>query len=473
MEVGDRFRSDTDDDVRAAPGQAAERPPYDSDANPVRHPESVRRGTLGEHSAAVARRAHQVTFNPNAPGTPTPIDTNNQLSGVACPSASQCVAIDVSGFAVVGDPGNPGSWTVEPIAGAGTLNGVACSSVAQCVTVDQAGNGFVGSASVRASAPVNVSLPSISGIVGQGQTLSEAHGSWTNSPTSFAYQWQDCDGSGNACSAIARATNQTYTLTGTDVGHTIRVQETASNAGGSSAPASSAATGMVQPLLVPPTKPSSSSPPVISGTAKVGQTLFASTGAWSGTPPISYGYQWQLCAPGCASIAGATASSLTLTAADAGKSVRVLVTASNSAGSAQSASGEVGPVVAAGPTSGQVRAALLKVLGPSGKGARIGQLLKHGSYSCSFTAPSGGRLVISWYSVPKGTHITKAKKPVLVASSSVVFHKTGRANIKIALTAKGRKLLKGAKHLTLTAKGTFAPTGQAATSTTKTFTLKQ
>ena len=219
--------------------------------------------------------------------------------------------------------------------------------------------------------------------------------------------------------------------------------------------------------------PSSSSLPVISGTAKVGHRISASTGSWSGTAPISYRYQWQLCKPGCTNIARATASTLTLTAAAARKRVRVLVTASNTVGSAQAASREVGPVVPAGPTSAQVRAALLKVLVPSGNGARIAQLLKHRSYSCSFTAPSAGRLMIAWYLVPKGAHITKAKKPVLVASSSVVLHKTGRATIKIVLTADGRKLLKGVKHLKLTAKGTFMPTGQAATSTTKTFTLKQ
>lgn len=59
--------------------------------------------------------------------------------------------------------------------------------------------------------PSSTSAPSISGNTTQGQTLTETHGSWTNSPMSFAYQWEDCDSSGNACSAIAGATGQTYT----------------------------------------------------------------------------------------------------------------------------------------------------------------------------------------------------------------------------------------------------------------------
>jgi hypothetical protein len=89
-------------------------------------------------------------------------------------------------------------------------------------------------------------LPAISGSAIEGQTFSESHGSWTNSPTSYAYQWQDCDSSGNNCSNISGATGQTYTLTTTDVGHTIRVQEKASNAEGTGTPAVSAQTTIVQ-----------------------------------------------------------------------------------------------------------------------------------------------------------------------------------------------------------------------------------
>jgi len=87
--------------------------------------------------------------------------------------------------------------------------------------------------------------PSISGNTVQGQTLTEAHGSWTNYPTSYSYQWQDCDSVGNNCSAIAGATSQTYTLSASDVGHTIRVQESATNAGGTGGPVASAPTTVV------------------------------------------------------------------------------------------------------------------------------------------------------------------------------------------------------------------------------------
>ena len=93
---------------------------------------------------------------------------------------------------------------------------------------------------------MNTSLPTISGTAEQGQTLTEQHGSWTNEPIGYAYQWEGCDTAGNNCTAIAAATGQSYTLAAADVGHTVRVQETASNAGGESSPATSAATAIVQ-----------------------------------------------------------------------------------------------------------------------------------------------------------------------------------------------------------------------------------
>ena len=80
--------------------------------------------------------------------------------------------------------------------------------------------------------PANVSSPTISGAATQGQMLSEAHGAWTNNPTGYRYKWEDCDSAGPNCTAIAGASGQTYTLATPDVGHTIRVQEIASNPAG-------------------------------------------------------------------------------------------------------------------------------------------------------------------------------------------------------------------------------------------------
>lgn len=84
----------------------------------------------------------------------------------------------------------------------------------------------------------------------------------------------------------------------------------------------------VSGLTSPPTN---TALPTISGTAQVGQTLTATPGTWSGNPTPTYSYQWQR---GTTNIAGATSATYTLVSADAGSTVRVVVTATNSAGSA-------------------------------------------------------------------------------------------------------------------------------------------
>jgi hypothetical protein len=77
--------------------------------------------------------------------------------------------------------------------------------------------------------PASAVMPTISGSAVIGQTLTASVGSWSNEPTSYAYQWQDCDSSGANCVDIAGATASTYTVSALDLGHTIRVAVTASN----------------------------------------------------------------------------------------------------------------------------------------------------------------------------------------------------------------------------------------------------
>jgi hypothetical protein len=97
-------------------------------------------------------------------------------------------------------------------------------------------------------APVNTGLPAITGTPVKGRTLSATNGTWNGAITGFAYQWQDCDSAGNACSNIPEATASPYALGTADVGHTLRVVVTATTAGGS-ASATSDKTGIV---IAPP-----------------------------------------------------------------------------------------------------------------------------------------------------------------------------------------------------------------------------
>jgi Rv2525c-like, glycoside hydrolase-like domain len=102
-----------------------------------------------------------------------------------------------------------------------------------------------GGTASTAAEPFPSSPPAIFGKTVEGQTLSEAHGTWPGSPASYAYQWEDCNGAGYGCAAIPGASGQTYTLAPSDLGHAIRLIETASYPGGAGAPATSAATSQV------------------------------------------------------------------------------------------------------------------------------------------------------------------------------------------------------------------------------------
>jgi hypothetical protein len=89
--------------------------------------------------------------------------------------------------------------------------------------------------------------PAITGTAQVGLTLTSTTGNWTNSPTSFAYQWARCDAAGANCAPIVGATSSAYTLTAAEVGATVRVSVTASNRLGPSTGAVSAQTAVMPP----------------------------------------------------------------------------------------------------------------------------------------------------------------------------------------------------------------------------------
>jgi hypothetical protein len=87
---------------------------------------------------------------------------------------------------------------------------------------------------VGASAPVNSRIPSISGSMVEGQTVTASPGTWSGAaPITFTYQWLRCNSAGGSCVAIPGATSAQYRLTSTDIGRKIRVNVTARNPGGS------------------------------------------------------------------------------------------------------------------------------------------------------------------------------------------------------------------------------------------------
>lgn len=114
-------------------------------------------------------------------------------------------------------------------------------------TIGQPGTGRAASS----ARPKPKTPPTITGAAEIGITLVATHGTWSNGPSTFHYQWVRCDTTGAACVPIGGATAKIYTVTTSDYGHTLRVTVTAHNASGA-ASASSAPTGVVPPGGCPP-----------------------------------------------------------------------------------------------------------------------------------------------------------------------------------------------------------------------------
>jgi hypothetical protein len=106
--------------------------------------------------------------------------------------------------------------------------------------------------------------------------------------------------------------------------------------------------------------PVNTTAPAVSGTAKVGSTLTTTNGTWSGSP-TSYTYQWQRCGGSstCTNIAGATKPTYAIVAADAGRALRAVVTATNADGNASANSDQTDVVAATGAPKSTLRPVIL------------------------------------------------------------------------------------------------------------------
>ena len=118
------------------------------------------------------------------------------------------------------------------------------------------------------------------------------------------------------------------------------------------------ATGAGIPSARGASGPTNTVPPTISGTPQAGQTLTASTGTWTGTGLITYAYQWQSCdatGANCAALPGATSASFTLGSTEVNKTLRVVVSAKDSTGTAALTSAQTG-IVSPAPVGAPARA---------------------------------------------------------------------------------------------------------------------
>jgi hypothetical protein len=162
----------------------------------------------------------------------------------------------------------------------------------------------------------------------------------------------------------------------------------------------------------PPTSPPvNTAPPTISGTAQTGQTLSASTGSWTESP-TNYTYQWQRCnsaGASCSPISGAKAQAYAVSSPDVGSTLRVSVTASNSAGSSTPASSAQTAVVSQGSAK----------FGKTSVGASSDSYAANRKRVSSYALATAGSVSkLSIYLQPTGTSGQQVLEGVLYADSS-------------------------------------------------------
>ena len=221
-------------------------------------------------------------------------------------------------------------------------------------------NGATATASVaspecgEASAPVNQTPPTAIGTPAVGKLLTADEGVWiANCTLSFSNSWQR---SLNGGPWTTVGTGATYTPAQSDIGALLRVEILASDCHGQAAAIDSATVG---PVTAPAQAPANTAAPSISvskGGFRPGRattTVSTDGGNWTGSPTPTLTYQWQRCSDSaCTDIPSATKKSYNPTDADKGDQLRVVVTASNSAGSAIAVSAETDPINGSDSPSG-------------------------------------------------------------------------------------------------------------------------
>ena len=215
-------------------------------------------------------------------------------------------------------------------------------------------------------------LPTITGTAQVGETLTAgatgiSDGDGLDNAT-FTYQWLADD------AEINGATASSYTLADADAGKAIKVKVSFTDDAGNDEELTSVATGAVA-AAPPPPNTLATGLPSITGTAQVGETLTAGVTGISdgdGLSNAAFAYQWLA---DDAEINGATASTYTLVAADAGKAFKVKVSFTDDAGNYEElTSSATGAVAAAPPPPNTLATGLPSITGT----AQVGETLTAG-----------------------------------------------------------------------------------------------
>jgi len=196
----------------------------------------------------------------------------------------------------------------------------------------------------------NTVRPSISGAATVSQTLTADPGTWTGTPTpAITYQWYACTAEvttatqsvPGTCSEIS-ATENTLELTSAHAGKYMAVEVTGTSEG--TDPVSWLAVSTATTVKM---QAANTVRPTITGQARVGKTLTANKGTWTGFPVPSFTYKWYACnakvdkatqnvPSGCKFITGATKATFKLTNTQKNKFIAVQVTGTSQGATATS-----------------------------------------------------------------------------------------------------------------------------------------
>jgi hypothetical protein len=211
-----------------------------------------------------------------------------------------------------------------------------------------------GSVTFTQAVPVNTVAPTIaptSGTAGTTTYSVTSVGSWTNSPTGYAYQWQYND-QGATFLNISGAISSSYSppsnfFSGLFYASPIRCRVIASNSGGDGTAAFSNTATVSAPVVIPSGGTVSIS--TNTGNYNVGSIITYSTTGWAGSP-TSYslrlynGTNPVLTSDPLRASTSSSSGTYTIVSADVPNFFKAFATASNSAGtSTEASSTQVGP----------------------------------------------------------------------------------------------------------------------------------
>jgi hypothetical protein len=408
------------------------------------------------------------------------------LMAVSCPSTTFCAAIDDSDDIITSTnpAGGAGTWQLTSLENFGDPRNLACASINLCVAVDQEGNvaastNPMGGAGAWMTFPIGNRAPFglLSDVACPSTTLCVAVNAWgdvltATNPTGGTAAWTfaQADPAGGLAAIACPTTALCVALDGT-----------AKNELFSAEPAAGASTWQVRPEM-PNFAVRNLSCPSVSFCAAVGLD-----GVMTSTEPTGGAITWHQVDVDGEMIPAAIAcpSSNLCVLVDVEGNVLTGTTRSEplheelpvphqepkvQPESPPPNTDSIG-LVAAHLSTAQLVALLRQQLTPHGPAASPRSLLKHGGLVMPFKAPEAGTLSVGWYLVPKGAKLASHAKPMLVASGKLLLTAGSTAQLRIKLTAAGKRRLQHTKQIKLTAKAAFTPSRAAAVRANSTFAL--